>query len=82
MVARAAELTGMDMAMDAMTLRDVLSQFTDYVTVAEWAKLSMALCYQEDILSQEDLEILPKTAIKRCEIAEMLFRMLTSAELI
>jgi len=82
MITRAAELCGMDMAMDAMTLRDILSQFTDYVTVDEWAKLSMAFCYQEGILPQEELKILPKTPIKRGEIAEMLFRMLAGAELI
>ena len=82
MVARAAELAGMNIAIDSMTTRDVLAQFTDYVTVFEWAKSSMAVCYNEGILSQDDMEILPKAAIKRCEIAEMLFRMLTSAELI
>lgn len=82
MVTRAAELAGMNMTMDAMTLRDILSQFADYVTVGDWAKESMAFCYKADILSQKDLEILPKAAIKRCEIAEMLFRLLTSAKLI
>lgn len=82
MVARAAKLCGMDTEMGTAAVRDVLSQFTDYVTVADWARAGMAFCYQEDILSQEDLEILPKAAIKRCEIAEMLFRMLAPADLI
>lgn len=82
MVAKAAELCGLDMTMDAMTLQDVLSQFPDYVTADEWAKLSLAFCYQEDILPQEELEIRPKTAVKRCEIAEMLYRMLSAAELL
>lgn len=82
MVARAAKLAGMDTETDTAAARDILSQFTDYVTAADWARASMAFCYKEDILSQADLEILPKAAIKRCEIAEMLFRMLASAELI
>lgn len=82
MVARAAKLCGMDTEINAAQIRDVLSQFGDYVTVDSWAQASMAFCYDKDVLSQEELQISPKMAIKRCEIAEMLFRMLTSAELI
>lgn len=82
MVIRAAELCGMDISIDAMTVRDVLSQFPDYVTVAEWAKSSMAYCYEKDILSQDEIEIRPAAPIKRGDIAEMLFRMLTAAELV
>lgn len=82
MVTRAAELAGMNSAIDAMTTRDVLAQFTDYVTVAEWSKSSMAFCYNEGLLSQEEMEILPKASIKRCEIAQMLCNMLTEAGLI
>lgn len=82
MVARAAELAGMNMAIDAMTAKDVLSQFTDYITVSDWAKSSMALFYKEGILSQDDMEILPKAAIKRGEIAQMLCDMLKKAELL
>ena len=82
MVTRAAELCGMDIAIDAVTVREVLSQFPDYVTVAEWAKSSMAYCYEKDILSQDEIEIRPAAPIKRGDIAEMLFRMLTAAELI
>ncbi len=82
MVTRAAELCGMDTAIDAVTVRDVLAQFPDYVTVAEWAKSSMASCYEKDILSQDEIEIRPAAPIKRGDIAEMLFRMLTAAELV
>ncbi len=82
MVARAAKLCGMDTEMDSAAARDVLAQFGDYVTLDSWAQGSVAFCYDKDILSQDELQISPKTAIKRCEIAEMLFRMLTSAQLI
>ncbi|QIB69651.1 hypothetical protein Ami103574_10095 [Aminipila butyrica] len=81
MVERAAKLAGISKNMDAATVQDTLAQFTDYVTVAEWAKSSMAFCYDAGILSQEKMDILPKNAIKRCEVAEMLFQMLTAAKL-
>lgn len=82
MTARAAKLCGMDTTLDKGTVRDVLAQFTDYVTVSSWAQESMAFSYSADILSQQDIEIKPKVNIKRSEIAQMLFNMLGSANLI
>ena len=82
MVARAAKLCGMDTEMDAMAVRDVLAQFTDYVTAAQWAREGLAFCYQTDILDDSALEIRPKTAILRCEIAQMLCNLLGTAQLL
>ena len=82
MIARAGKLCGMEVETDTASIRDTLSQFTDYITVDEWARPAMAFCYQENLLAGEDLEILPKIAVKRCEIAEMLCQMLKAAELI
>lgn len=82
MVARAAKLCGMNTAMDDNAVREMLAQFTDYVKVDAWAKESMAFSYDNDILNQTDIEILPKAAIKRGEMAQMLFNMLTKAELL
>lgn len=82
MVARAANLCGMDTSLTETAVRDMLAQFTDYTQCADWSKESLAFCYQEDILSQDDLEIQPQTAIKRCEIAEMIYRMLQQAKLL
>ena len=82
MVARAAKLCGMDTALDTGAIRDILAQFTDYVTTSEWAREGLAFCYQEDILDQSALEIRPTAAIKRCEIAQMLFNLLGSANLL
>ncbi len=82
MVARAAKLCGMDTAMENGEIRDVLAQFGDYVTTAEWAREGLAFCYRENILDQSELDIQPKIEIKRCEIAQMLFHMLGSANLI
>lgn len=82
MVARAAKLCGMDTALDAGTIRDILAQFTDYVKTAEWAREGLGFCYQEGILDSSVLEIQGSTAIARCEIAQMIFNLLSSAELL
>ena len=82
MVARAAKLCGMDTTMDNGAARDILAQFADYVTTDEWARESLAFCYSSGILDDSDLNILPKTAIKRCEIAQMLYNLLATAKLL
>ena len=82
MVARAAKLCGLDTAMSAAATRDMLAQFGDYRSVAGWAKEAMAFCYSTNILDQSELNIEPTKAILRCEIAQMLYNMLTAAELI
>ena len=82
MVARAAKLTGMETSMADNEVRDTLAQFVDYTTSSGWARPSLAFCYQESILSQEDINIRPKVAIKRYEVAEMLFSMLEAANLL
>lgn len=82
MVARAAGLCGMDTALDAGAVRDVLAQFSDYVTTEEWAREGLAFCYNEGILDDAALEIQATAAIKRCEIAQMIFNLLGSANLL
>ena len=64
------------------TTKDMLAQFGDYRSVASWAKEPMAFCYSVNILDQSDLNIEPTKAILRCEIAQMLYNMLSAAELI
>ena len=82
MVARAAKLCGLDTAMDAASIKDMLAQFGDYRGVASWAKEPLAFCYSAGILDQSDLNIEPTKAILRCEIAQMLYNMLVTSELI
>ena len=82
MVARAAKLCGLDTAMSAAATKDMLAQFGDYRGVASWAKEPLAFCYAAGILDQSDLNIEPTKAILRCKIAQMLYNMLTAAELI
>jgi hypothetical protein len=82
MVARAAKLCGMDTDTDAVTIRDTLAQFDDYRTAADWAQGSLAFCYAKGILDDSGLDIAPKEAVTRAEIADMLYNMLVSADLI
>ena len=82
MVARAAKLCGMDTALSETAVRDILAQFGDYVTVADWARESVAFCYREGILDQSDLNVEPERAIRRGELAQMLYNMLGSAKLL
>ncbi len=82
MVTRAAKLCGMDTGLETDEIRNVLAQFSDYVTIDSWAKGSMAFCYHEDILSGSDWKADPKRAISRGEIAQMLYNLLGSAKLL
>ena len=82
MVARAAKLCGLDTSMSDAAATDELCVLSDYRTIASWAKESMAWCYQSGILDYGDFKAKPKTDILRGEIAEMLYRMLSLANLI
>ena len=82
MLARAAKLCGMDAELENYEILNSLAQFGDYITVSDWAKESMAFCYSEDILDQSDLNIRPNRAVKRCEMAQMIYNLLGKAKLL
>ncbi|MDR2903838.1 MAG: hypothetical protein LBU77_04970, partial [Clostridiales bacterium] len=82
MLARAARLCGMDTTLSAQQARDTLSQFNDYRTAAAWAQNSLAFCYREGILDETDAEIRPLSAARRCNVAAMVYRMMTAAALV
>ncbi len=82
MVTKAAGLCGMQTGMDAAAVRDTLAPFSDYTTVPEWARPGLAFCYSAGILDDSALTIHSTEAVHRCEVAEMLFRLLGSANLL
>ncbi len=82
MVVNAAKLCGLDTEMTTAEAQNILSQFPDYIQSAAWARTFLGFCYDQDILSQDDMTIEPTKAVKRCEIAEMLYRMMDRAELL
>ena len=82
MVARAAKLCGMNTDYSTAAVRDVLAQFGDYTTAADWARAPLAFCYDQGILDDSELNIQPTVPIRRCEIAQMLYNMLEKANLL
>ncbi len=82
MTARAAALCGMDTARSDGQVRDLLAPFGDYTTVSPWAGALVAFCYDAGILDQSDGDICPGRAILRCEMAQMLYRLLDSTKLL
>ena len=84
MITRAARLCGLETELTVSGIRDELAIFDDYRAAASWAQPSLAFCFSEGILDETDfgLNIEPEKPVKRCEIAEMLYRMLERAELI
>jgi len=82
MVARAARLCGMDTDRTSSQILDTLARFGDYRTVASWAQSSLAFCFDTGIMDDTEFDIEPGNAIKRCEIAEMLYRMIDRANLL
>lgn len=82
MVTRAAKLCGMDTEMDTIAVRDSLAQFFDYVKASDWSQSSLAFCYNEKILDDSVMDIKPKEAVTRAEIASMLYKMLSLAKLL
>lgn len=82
MITRSARLCGINTDVEGGTVRDVLAQFADYVKTDDWARESLAFCYQQNILDQSELEIQPGALTRRCEIAQMVFNMLGMANLL
>jgi hypothetical protein len=82
MVARAARLAGLDTERDETETRNALAQFGDYRSVAEWAREPLAFCYDRGILDDAALDIVPREAVTRAEIARMLHETLALAALL
>ena len=82
MVTNAAKICMMKTDLDSTKMRDTLAQFSDYITIADWAKNAMAFCYSEGIYDESDLNTNPTTYIHRGEIAQMLYNMLSKAFII
>lgn len=82
MIANAGKLSGMNTTLSTNEIRDMLAQFGDYTLTAEWSRNALAFNYREQLLSQDMLNIEPTQTVTRAEIAEMLYRLLTAAQLI
>ncbi len=82
MVTRAAALCGLDTQREGAEVRDTLAPFLDYTTSAAWARPALAFCYDRGILDDSDMDIRPTQAIRRGEVAQMLYALLERANLL
>ena len=82
MVSRAAAICGFEVSVSKSAQRDILSQFPDYRKISDWAAEGLAFCYSSGILDENDLNVRPAEAITRREVAAMLYRLLSEAELL
>ena len=82
MTVRAAKLCGLETEVSEAEQGDVLCDYIDNRSIASWAKEAMAFCYKHELLDTAAMDAEPKRDILRCEVAEMLYRMLLLANLI
>lgn len=82
MLTRAAKLAGLVTETEDVAATGILAAFDDNRQVAAWAKESLAFCYGEGIYDDGEMEIRPKAAITRMEIAQALYQLLSAAHLL
>ena len=80
MTARAAALCGIDTALDHPDT--ALSAYRDASRVSSWAKVSVAYCVSSGLWASGALALAPTRQITRGEIAQMLYGLLLSANLL
>ncbi len=76
MICRSAKKLGINTELELIAARDILSQFFDYVKTASWAIKELAFCVDKGIIVNDTFDIMPEEAVKRGEIAQMIFNLL------
>lgn len=79
MVAKAASLCGLTTHLTQAKVLDILSLFGDYPEVSEWAKESVAFCYDSGIWDDSEWDIQPHKHMTRGEMAQMLYNLLNAS---
>ena len=82
MTARAAKLCGLDTARTEADIRRILSPFQDQGDCPDWAREAVAFCYDAGLLDPDTDMLLPNEPILRCEMAQILYRMMDQAALL
>lgn len=77
MMTKAAALCGLTSELTQAKILDTLSLFGDYPTVSDWAKESVAFCYDSGIWDDSEWDIQPHKHITRSEMAQMLYNLLS-----
>ncbi len=82
LLSRLAAVCGMNTQMNDIAVRNVLAQFGDYNTCADWAREGLAFCYANGILDDSALNIDPTAPVTRAEAASMFYALLDAALLL
>ena len=69
-------MPGLENTLNAESVRNILAEFDDYTSVSGWARDSVAFCYSVGICDRSELNIRPQDAIKRYEVAQMIYNAL------
>ena len=82
MTVRAAKICGIDTSMTQTETDAVLSGLSDGASVSDYARSAVAFCYKSGITDRNDSawsSVRPNDAILRCEVAQMIYNMLSAA---
>ena len=71
-----AKVMGVNVKMEEVELRNYLSQFPDYIKIADWSRLAMGFAVKNGYIRDEIINIEPLRAATRSEVAGMLYRLL------
>lgn len=82
MLSRSAKKAGIYKDFDALTARNILAEFSDYVKTAQWAVIPLAFCVDEGIIESDEMEIFPNETVRRGEIAQTVYNLLERANMI
>ncbi len=78
MVARAAALAGVDIKTE--DVNKILSAFEDGGEIPQWAREGAAFCIETEICTRADSKFSSDEAVKRSEMADMIWKMINIAE--
>ena len=82
MLTKAAELCGTKNELTQEKILDALTLFGDYPTVSDWARGSVAFCYNSGIWDDSDWDIQPHKSVTRGKMAQMLYNLLRECDML
>lgn len=82
MLTRVAKLCGHDTDITENEVKESLTCFSDYSEASDWSRKSLAFCFLNGIVEDDDSEISPKEYVTRSEIAGMLYNTLAVSALL
>ena len=82
MVMRAALLCGLNIELDDVAIRNILSPFGDYRSAAPWATEALAFCCYFGMIDDLGILLRPNDDMLRGETADMVYKMLHRAKLL